>query len=298
MKWSEPMKRIVFGTVIAVTLAGISPPVIAAGDVGAGEEGERRVRLFPEGRIFEPYLADPHRPGFGILVVGVPDPEIRDSGSYRFGLKLGGRFGVVEIRPQESGGPRWYVAIEAGFYGQFDMENSLDNIGWDGIYGLIASTELTEVVDLKAGIMHVSSHVGDEYAERTGRTRIDYTREEAVVGISWELGPGWRAYGEGAWAYVTRNDRIQDPGRLQLGAEYEDPDGLRGGRWGWYLAANLNMMEEEGWSPDTSIQGGVIVPSGDRRWRIGLSYYDGRVPIGEFVQDEERFLALGLWLDV
>ncbi len=51
--------------------------------------------------------------------------------------------------------------------------------------------------------------MGDEYAERTGRLRINYTREEFLAGISGELGDRWRVYGEAAYGYDLRSETNQ-----------------------------------------------------------------------------------------
>jgi hypothetical protein len=40
-------------------------------------------------------------------------------------------------------------------------------------------------------------------------------------------------------------------------------------------------------------QVGLAVPAGERRWRVGVGFRDGRVPIGEFFQVEEGLLLLG-----
>ena len=56
-------------------------------------------------------------------------------------------------------------------------------------------------VSIKVASRHASSHVGDEYAERTGRTRIVYTRNELAGGISQKIDDWWRAYGEVGWGY-------------------------------------------------------------------------------------------------
>ena len=69
----------------------------------------------------------------------------------------------------------------------------------------------------KVAWQHLSSHVGDEYAERTGRRRIAYTRNELAGGISERLGERWRAYGEIGWGYSLKNNDLQEPGRVQGG---------------------------------------------------------------------------------
>ena len=67
---------------------------------------------------------------------------------------------------------------------------------------------------------------------------------------------------------------------------------------GWYAALDLQAMEERDWSLDAALQIGVQFLNRDRRWRLGLEAYDGRVPLGEFYQDDESYVAFGIWMDV
>jgi hypothetical protein len=230
----------------------------------------------------------------GVTYLSFTAVGLADSGSPRTGLHLGGRFGLLGWGPAER---RFQLEIEAGFLGWFDLDHSYDNIGWDGIYGLAATHRLAPRWALKGALRHISSHVGDEYAERTGRRRIGYTREEIQLGASFELHPRWRLYGEAAYAHVTRNEALQDPGRLQAGVEHRR-DGILPAGSGWYAALDVTALEERGWEPDLALQGGWLVPRGDRQWRVALSYAAGRVPLGEFFQDEEDRWGLGLYLDL
>jgi hypothetical protein len=99
------------------------------------------------------------------------------------------------------------------------------------------------------------------------------------------------------WNYEPKEEAGQEPGRLQLGLEHEAPGHLAGGRLGWYAALDLGSFEERSWQIDPTLQIGLLVPAGDRRWRVGLGYHDGTVPLGEFYRMDESYLALGLWLD-
>lgn len=245
-------------------------------------------QMFPPSNLYPHYVADPRRPEFGVTILGFPDPQIPDSGDRRVGLKLGGRFGLARV-----GG--WQADIEAGFTGQFDIEHSLDNLGWDGTYGFLVSTAFENGVSVQLGTKHISSHVGDEYMERTGRQRIGYTREELVAGAAWSIDGRWRTYGEAGWGYKTKDEIGQEPGRLQLGFEHEAA-GRLGDRLGWYAALDLQALEERDWQADPTLQVGLLVPSGDRRWRVGLAVHDGAVPIGEYYRVDETYVALGLWL--
>ena len=43
---------------------------------------------------------------------------------------------------------------------------------------------------------------------------------------------------------------------------------------------------------------GIVYVQDERRWRFGIEYYDGRAQLGEFFQDDERYISIGLWLDL
>lgn len=273
-------------------------------DEGPPVEERRSREWLPEGVLYEPYVAEIRRPGFAAGVIGAADVGAEDSGDQRFHLKLGGRFGLLRLAPPRSE-RLWQLSLEAGFYGQFDIDHSLDNLGWDGLYGLTLATVRADGRGpaVKVAVNHISSHVGDEYAERTGRRRIGYTREEVALGVSWRpvwrRWQRWRVYGEAAYAHVTRNEAFQDPGRGEAGIEYEAPGSVgRTGRWGTYAALDVNVWEERGWEPSVGLAAGFRATSAERIWRLGLLAYDGQIPIGEFFQVEERYLIVGMWLDL
>jgi hypothetical protein len=276
---------------LAVLCAGVlllAPPAARAA---------ARARLFPPELLYPHYTADPRSPEFGMALLQVADVAPPDTGSQRVGLKLGGRFGLLRLHPEDDPEGGWQLDIEAGFLGQFDLDHSLDNLGWDGIYGFLASTRLGRGVSLQLGAKHVSSHVGDEYAERTGRRRLGYTREELAAGLAWNGGRGELLYAEAGWRYRKKELLGDDRGRLQLGAELHRRLGGRREGLGWYGAANLEANEERDWRLDTSLQVGLRVPSGNRLWRVGVAVNDGRMPLGEFFRFDERTLSLGLWLE-
>jgi hypothetical protein len=283
----------------AVLLGLCAPPTASFASDG---EPQRRSGpewdVLPEGLLYEPYLADLHRPTFRLAFASVQDRSIDQASEARIFVSLGARAGLLRWTRGPGSKLAAQLDLYAGFHGQFDRDYSNDNIGWDGIYGLMGSLRVDEEIALRIGLAHTSSHVGDEYAERTGRERINYTREELLVGGSWRFAPRWRAYGELASAYDLRNEALQEEGRWQLGLEYERPQGLWGTRIGWYAALDAEGMEERDWEAELSAQVGLKLPSESRDWRLGVACYDGRVPIGEFFQHEERYLAFGLWLDI
>ena len=144
-------------------------------------------------------------------------------------------------------GRAWQVSIDAGLDAMFDSQDKNDAIGWDGNYGLtFTTTTNSSPFGYKVAVLHVSSHLGDEYEERTNLARINYTREELALGLAWRFRPRWRAYGDAGFVYRMRSED-QERWRWQGGVEYEARATVFGGRMAWYGAADFSGMEERDW---------------------------------------------------
>lgn len=266
----------------------------------ARADQERRLLLFPEGHLFDLVIADPHRPGAAVNVASYRAVDVDGATDQRFFLRVGGRFGLVRRLPTQPEGRSWQLSLEAGLDGQFDMTLGQDNIGWDGNYGLTLSTARARGRwAALVGLLHTSAHIGDEWIQRTGRERINYTREEIRAAVARRFARRWRAYGELAYAYQRRafGDLIK-PLRAQSGLELEQSGGIWRGRAGWYAAADVQAWEERDWRIDVALQAGLLFERGSRTWRVGIDFHDGRVPLGEFFQDTESAVSLGLWSEL
>ncbi|MFW5975560.1 MAG: DUF1207 domain-containing protein [Desulfosalsimonas sp.] len=255
--------------------------------------------LAPADQLYPVYLADPLAPTVALNSVRYTDSGIPEAGDRRYVFRIGGRLGLLRISPEAQPEQGFQLNLHGTFLGMFDRENSLDNVGWDGLYGIDVTWRGDSGTALKLGINHDSSHVGDEYAERTGRRRIEYTRQEYALGISLPLGQHVRTYAESGWAFDMRND-LQERWRVQAGLEFKDEDALWGGRMGYYAAADIMSFEESDWDQDVTAQAGLIVPltRSHRTLRTGLEYRDGRSVIGEFSRHDETYWTWGLWIDL
>ncbi len=281
------------------------PPAYAIG-------GGWSVQPLPGGSDLYPrYVADPRRPRFSMTLWNVLDSDMEEAGDSRVSVMLGGRYGFVRFHPDGEPDRGFQIDFEAAFHGQFDAGSSLDSVGWDGYYGLGLSWRPTESLAFRLAMNHDSSHLGDEYQEndeedaaeapepRERRKRINYTREELALGVSWSPIERLRLYGEVGWAYHRGNNRLLDRGRLQAGIEYETRPFL----WGdgaLYLALDAVLWQENDWEPSITAQTGVKwhIDALDRDYRLGLQVYDGRSQIGEFFQERERYVAFGFWFDL
>lgn len=287
-----------------------SPQVEAPAAPGASPSTEReelpadalaatgRWLLFPEEPLYPSYVADPQRLVFSLGVLTALDEGIADTGSTRFQLRVGGRFGVLRSRPDRPDARRWQFDFEAGMDGQFDTSESLDNVGWDGNFGFTAtSASPSSPWSWRLGFFHTSAHIGDELIERTGRRRLGYTRNELVAGLSRAVSERGRGYAEVGWG-SDDEESGQDPARAQLGWVWEAPGTLWAGRMGWYWAFDFQGWEERDWRVDSAFQIGLMMPTEDNVWRLGLALADGRPSMGEFFRDTETWATVGVWLDL
>jgi len=278
---------------VSATAAGVlaedEPPTVS----GAG----RVWSFFPEDDVYPQYVADPLRPQSAVMLVGFPSSGIPDSGDKRFLLRLGGRYSIARLHPAGQPDRGFQIDFEGGFFGQFDIVNSLDNIGWDGLFGLRFSYRGDGPWAFSLGSRHDSAHVGDEYALRTGRERIGYTREEIVLGASWLPNDLWRAYLETGWGY----NRIESeqPLRLQVGIEHIGRNRLWKGDIPWYAALDVTAYKENDLEVRTAAQLGLIFPTdrGTNRYRAALELVSGRSVLGEFSVYDESYIALGWYFD-
>ncbi len=256
------------------------------------------VYLFPQGDLYPFNIADPHRVGLSFQYLNYTESEIPNAGDNRFYLKGGGNIGIFRVANKCEPDHGWQLNVIGGFDAMFDIAESLDNIGWDGNYGITLTADPDSDWLYKIGMLHTSSHFGDEYIEKTGRTRIGYTRQELLLGISLLLTKKWRLYGEGGWGFDLGNTYLMEPWRLKGGVEFISEETVWKDRASWYAAIDIQSWEEGDWDFDVSSQIGMEINSAGRRARLGFEYYEGRVPIGEFFQYYENYISFGFWVDI
>jgi hypothetical protein len=265
------------------------------------KENKWTKELSPPGDLFPRYIADQRRPTFALSVVGLDESDIEGASDQRLMLRVGGRYGLFHTYPQQHPGRGIQIDGELGILWQVDTDAGLDVIGWDGIVGLYVAWAPNDRWVFRVGSVHDSSHIGDEFIEKTGRTRLDYSRQEALVSAAWSFADkaGW-VYGEAAYAYDYNDQAGMKPGRLQWGAQYQGRGRYWNGRLAWYGAGDFSSWEEDDWKVTTSLQGGLVypIPKLGRAYRAGLEYVDGRTFMGEFFTSRERYVGIGLWFDL
>ncbi len=248
--------------------------------------------------LYPTYVADPRRPVFALTTVDTRESDIGAASDRRYSVRMGARFGILQLHREGDPEGGFELAADLGMLAQFDRENSTDNLGWDGLYGFHLAWLAHPRLVLRMGMAHDSSHLGDEFIENTGRRRIEYTREELLAGMRYSPLESLSVYAEYGWAYDMRNEDLMEEGRVQLGLEIEPEPMLWNRRLAPFAALDVSAFEEDDGEENLTVQLGVVRHGEGGSWRLGVEYYDGRSPIGEFFQERERHLAWGAWLDL
>ncbi len=264
-------------------------------DMNKSDLNEQGLRGFPLMQIYPRYIADPYRTTFAAKYLRMNRSDVPASGEHYISLRLGGALPLAQYNWSTI---KSQLVLEGGFHGLFDQDQSADNLGWEGIYALYLALRISDTLAMRAGYRHFSSHVGDEYAEQSGRVRINYTREEMRGGVNWQALQDLQLYYDLGYAFTLRNKSKQKHWRHQFGLQYECPDAFFDSTIGWYAAADVSVYEENDYSTNTTLQLGLVVPRLHREWRFFVEYYNGRTQLGEFFENKESYYGAGFTIDI
>lgn len=256
-----------------------------------------RLTWNPPTDIYPPYAADPRRSRHIVAIVSAVESELPDSQNLRWGLSIGGTYGVARLSRAGAPDRAWQLDVEGRFYSQWDIHYALDEIGHDGRVGATLIKQIRPDLAFRIGYVHTSSHIGDEYLLRNNITeRLSSRKEEVGAGVSWKIDERLRTYADVGYGLNlgTRNK----PLRLQTGLEFEDKPRL--GKSRWYAAIDATSFEENDYEVSANLQTGFAFSSAGspRRYRFGIELYDGRSQLDTFFMYRERYAVIGMWLDL
>lgn len=269
-------------------------------------------RFLPATRYFDALVADPLEPRFtlGLLRTDILErqgperppfelPEPEDSADdVVAAVGIGLSFPIVALATWEDGGIN--LTGHAGVFSRFRIENpSRDDMGQDWVVGGGAEIRKADVSG-RVRIHHRSSHLGDEFSEQTGATRIEFGGEGLEGLIAYRALDVIRLYGGGSWIFhsntaatavmqaLGRDDRYT----VQAGADGE-----------WYPWANGHIgvhggvdwqaAQRTNWRGAASILGGVGFRR-DRELRLSARYSTGPSTMGEFFLSKEQLVQIEL----
>ena len=252
-----------------------------------------RWELLPDGLIYRSYLAGPRESRMALHTFH-NESSVQNS-EWLWEATLGGRTGIMRFGNGDPTNPEgWQLDIEGAAIVRLNLDEERDVEASDFRFG-VPLTYGKGPIQYKFGYYHISSHLGDEFIERTGGTRINYVRDAIVFGVSYNPNPCWRLYGETAVAFFTAGGA--EPWEFQFGAEYAKP-----GPTGFYgtpfIATNAHLREELDFGGDWTLQAGWLWRGvTERTFRLGLHYMNGKSTQYQFFGQNEEQLGVGIWYD-
>jgi len=254
--------------------------------------------LNPADQPYPHYLADPRRPRMHIGV-GIYDSQIPRTTALRWNVDLGTRFTLFKISDPKDVN-EFALDVEGCLFNQFDLGHATDSIGWDGRYGAYIVYDWSDTIATRIGFRHISSHIGDEYIEATGRSRVNYTRNDLRLGISFSFQEYVTAYVEPSWAFHRGNEDRQEKLAIEGGIQFEGPYTMWNNSTAFFTGVHVASYQETGWRPGVSFQIGYHIKRAKKAndIRVALEAYAGRSELGEFALDyNERYVSLGVFFD-
>jgi hypothetical protein len=251
-------------------------------------------RIFPKVPSFERPEASPRVHGLAGRVIFAQEGDSRFGNEAEAEVALGENFPVVALRRGER---PITLGLGSQVYARFSLADGQDAlISNDWVVGLNA-TAVFGAWAFTLETYHESSHLGDEYEDRFGAKRLDWTREVLA---------GWASYGNGPWrmsgsvSYAIRDELDLERAGGSLGLDYRPVSRGNGGSvrpvGGVYLDANAATN----WRVSGSLKAGVALRAapGGREIGLALIAHDGLSTQRQFFREESRYLGFEIRFDL
>jgi hypothetical protein len=246
------------------------------------------LQMLPSSLLWQPPLANQREPRSYFKITS------RDS-SATYDTAVGGEFGLFRLQPPDSPNEGLQLDVFAVVFTRFADHARL--VAADYRAGL-PLTYAKGPYQLKFAFEHTGTHLGDEYIAATGAQQISYFRDDLVAGAAVRLWDDVRVYGQLGVAVNASSVTADKPMRYDVGVEWsgQDPTGPVGEP---YAALDLELREDQDYTGNLTVQLGWQwrVRNRTRAPRVGVEFYTGRSPFGQFYLDRERWVGLAAMWD-
>ena len=260
------------------------------GSCSTGCRGARGWQVLPSGLIYQAYLA------------GEKESRLRsvwnhdEKDGWIWDITLGGRAAILRYGTFGDARPEGFeIDIEGAGQPRLDMDEDNDVDAADFRFG-VPFTYGTRDYQVKFAYYHLSSHLGDEFLlKNVGFPRLNYSRDELVLGGSYYTCPELRFYAEAGWAF---HSDVAEPWEFQFGFDYA-PAGATGIHGAPFVAFNGHLREEVDFGGNLVFQAGWAWrrSPASGTFRAGLQYFNGQSEQFSFFARSENKVGIGLWYD-
>jgi hypothetical protein len=249
--------------------------------------GNWEKEMFPgDGWLYDPYLAAQRQCRTAVKVIF---PTGGDDNRKKIENTIGFDVPVIRWTDRTDSSVATELQFEAAVFARFDRHERWDMDASDWKFGVPLAHRDGDLA-WKIELYHLTSHLGDEFMERTGALPLDYHLEEAAFGLSWDASAGQRLYGEAGVAVYTSGPT--DNGRIQAGWEWVGNKATTG--LSPFMAIDLESRHDTNWIPGKTAVVGVAF---GRHVRMGVEYYHGYDTQTQFQKLQVQYVSLGLAMD-
>ncbi len=294
LTWSDPLPPA--GAHLTGQIGGCPPgPPPGCGPYGSTWMAQTNWawQVLPAGVMYHHYLADVRASRLSSSFTWEQDL------GWLWDIALGGHVALLRFGDRGESGrlQGWEWTVEGAGFPRLDLEQNLDLVGADFRAGTFIAHSRNRW-QARFGYYHISSHLGDEFLLRNpGYPRLNYVRDELVLGLSYFLTDDLRLYSDVGGAFYTSGGA--QPVELQFGAEFSPafPTGLRPVP---FFAVHGNLRQDLDFGGYLVVQGGAQwrgpLPWG-HRMRVGAEYFNGKSRQYSFFNQFEQQIGVGLWYD-
>ena len=312
-----PDKRTPAATAALAALTIVAPPTaLGAQEAGPGTtSGAGAGGWLPARSSFVPLLAAPRevslRGSFVLTDRDLPPGADFEGRNVEAGVGLGHRIPVLRLQEEGDGRPELTLGFEVGVFTRFHMETpEKDLVNADFRVGMPLSGRLGPW-EARAAILHVSSHVGDDFDARFDVPFRQVTRDGFELTVARRLGGSLRVYGGGDLNFhvnpgvertAARWGAEWDPGPPGVGAPTAGDAGSGGGASAgtgatleaWpFAAADFQITRRNDRVASTAVAGVGLRVSGTVL-RLEARGHSGPSPMGRFRDRDESYVGVGL----
>lgn len=264
-------------------------------------------RLFPGGETFPVPVAAPREVSLRGALVFADRPDLANDypGTNLEAIAaLGHRIPVARLRRETPDGPGVRLEFETGVFSRFFLENpKRDLINTDFRVGA-PLTVAFENWEARLVLLHVSSHLGDDYLDRFDPPFSTTSRDALSLLVARRLASRVRIYGGGD--YNFHRNRGVERTVLEAGLEWDrrldpDPPAAPSGPGidvtAWPFAAADFRIDDLTDRIATALVAGVGLRVETVTLRLEARGGVGPSPMGQFRFTDERYAGLGLWVE-
>ncbi len=241
--------------------------------------GATEIAWFPGERIFEPPRAALREPAITFRYFQHSGEEFSEA-------NVAGRLPILGWQKE---GISYQLSLEGGVFSTFQLSTEPRELKNSDFRICLPLSFRKGNLSGRFQVYHQSSHLGDNYQDKTGRKSNHFSREKAEFLISKNAGP-YRIYA--GLGYFWHSTPFIPGWTGQVGWEFTKPIKRD---WSFYLSQDLVTRKEFDWDVDLATQAGLEYHDAhhQQRLRIFIEYFSGHSPEGQFYQESEDWLGIG-----